>query len=710
MSLVNQTLPGLYNGVSQQASELRLDTQVSEMINCHPTVSSGTLKRMPTQWVSEDDSIPTDSFIHVYDRGAGDEQYILVIKNGYWRAYGATTGTPVLGMAWQADSYLNTNGYAANTSFSMVTVGDTTYIVNKNVDTAMSSTVDQNGDSDWDSTFFYWVKRTTEIRFGTNNANAKGYTYYIYNASGTIVGQFEGSDGVAAATNLKTDIGGTSQGTVVKKTGATGYSGSDSWGSQASASWVGKVSKMQDLPKDLGYPGSVIEISGDDKSNFDNYYVKFEGGVYKETFRPGMQNSFNNSTMPHQITRNANGSFSMAQVAWEDRKVGDTDNAPTPSFIGHHIEDVFFYKNRLGFLSGDNVIMSETGEYYNFWPTTVTDVLDSDPIDVAVDSNFAVHLNYAIPFNKELLVFGDKAQFILSASKALSPKDVNIQQSTAYSINNNVAPITIGPNVYFATDTETSSLIREYYVVPDTANNSAANITGHCPTYVPNGLTKLTGSDRHDMLFGITGNDNKIYVYNYYWQGEEKAQSAWHTWELSDTVFNIEVLGSQLLIMLDNGSTKQLLTIALENDISVDYRDEYGEDVAANYRAEIKLSEFGFKTGSSNIDDKRGKLILKNLQMNVEYGSFYGVSALKYNIPKTYSYSTSGGVFPSFNLLPSQELLPGVTTYTMNSDHKYPISGDVKNLEVTLFNEIGGGFRFNSLNYTATYKVDSKGV
>lgn len=723
MGLVNQTLPGVYNGVSQQAAELRLDTQVSEMINCHPTVSRGTLKRMPTQWVAEDASIPADSFIHVYNRGVGDEQYILVIKDGYWRAYDADTGSPVQSMAWQSSSYLSTSGASPATAFSMVTVGDTTYVVNKKKDVGMSNTIDQNGDSDWEDTFYMWIKRTTEIRYGENSKNSKGYTYYIYNGSnlaatvggdsstdshGIITGT-DSSDAKDVASALASAVGGSSVGAVLKKTNASNYAAADSWGNQASEGWVGKVKKMQDLPSDLGYPGAVIEVSGDSESNFDNYYVKFDG-VYKETFKPGLKNNINAGTMPHQITRNANGSFSMAQIAWEDRKVGDYDNAPNPSFIGATIDDVFFYKNRLGFLSGDNVIMSETGEYYNFFPTTVTDVLDSDPIDVAVDSNFAVHLNYAVPFNKELLIFGDNAQFILSASKALSPKDVNIQQSTAYSLNKKVAPITIGPNVYFTTDTETSSLVREYYVVPDTANNSAANITGHCPTYIPKDLIKLTGSDRHDMIFGITGDSNKIYVYNYYWQGEEKAQSAWHTWELGGTVFNIETLGSQLLVMLDTGTTKQLLTIALENNITTDYRDEYGEDVYSNYRSEIKLSEFGFKTGTANIDDKRGKLILKNLQLNVEYGSFYGVSALKYNIPKTYAYSNAGGVFPSFNLLPSQELLPGVVTYTMNSDHKYPISGDVKNLEVTLFNEIGGGFRINSLNYTATYKADSKGV
>ena len=682
MGLVNQTLPGLYNGVSQQPDELRLDTQVSEMINCHPSLVQGLHKRNPSVALATDNTVTSDAFIHVYDRGAGDEQYIINVKDGYYKVYDEA-GTQA--QDWVANSYLSVPaGTAPRDAFSAVTVGDTTFIVNKTKTVAMDAATDDNGDPSWDQNFYYWVKRTTEIRYGTDNNSAKGYSYYVYNNTGGLIATAAGTDGIPIASSLASSIGGTSKGSVVKKTVATGtYSGDDSWGSQASESWQGAARKLQDLPGDLGFQGAVIEISGDEDSNFDSFYVKYEGSVYRETFKPGLQNSINNSTMPHQIVRASTTSFPMTTIDWTDRVVGDLDSAAEPSFVGKTIDDVFFFKNRLGLLAQDNIVMSETGEFFNFFPTTVTDVLDSDPIDVAVDSNKAVHLRYAIPFNKELLIFGDQAQFILSSSKTLTPKDVNVQQSTAFAMNRFVTPFAIGPNVYFATDKANSSLVREYFTSPDSISNDAANITAHCPFYLPNNLTKLTGSSKYDMLFAITGTNNKIYVYNFYWQGEEKAQSAWHTWEIEsdETIFNIEVLEDKLLVMVEyDDGTKKLESISLElpEDINtVVYEDSSGDPVAST----VKLSKWGVPDGKSNVDSNRSSLILRDLRLSVSPNSYYGLEIVRGTVTRSYNnYVTT----PALALV---------------GDDKFPVVGNADNLTITINSQINKGFKLNSLSW-----------
>jgi len=804
MGLVNQTLPGLYNGVSQQPDELRLDTQVTEMINCHPSIVEGVQKRQPAINVNTISAIPLDVFIHMYDRGAGDEQYMLVVRNGGWKVFDANTGIAIDGMNWVYDTYLNLpSGATAASSFSMVTVGDTTFVVNKTKTITTDGITSDNGDPNWETNFYYWVKRTTEIRFGQNSSETKGYDYYIYNNGGQISTAM-GSDSTgiiaALASNIASGSGltfiedstdtwlvsgavGTSKellfyqgafiastsdvldpitldvvtpgvvgssmsisgsddgtswvslysdgpsysntpsktvtlqstykyflvtkdrttgylysaidlnstattnvnikGSVLKiaDTSGSSYSGADSWGNQATEAWTGTIAKLQDLPTALGFPGAVIEVAGDDSNSFDNFYVKFDK-VYKETFRPGLVNAFDAATMPQKLERLANGTFSMSPINWKSRKVGDEDTAPMPSFVGNTVTDVFFYKNRLGFLSGDNILLSETGEFYNFFPTTVTDVLDSDPIDVAVDSNQAVKLVYAIPYNKELLVFGEEQQFILSASKALSPKDVNIQQSTAYSINKNVAPITLGPNVFFTTNKLNSSIVREYFVVPDTSTNTADNITAHCPSYIPNDLIKLTGSEKHDMLFGITGLDNKIYVYNYYWQGAEKAQSAWHTWEIEadERVFNIEVLDSKLILITSNTNlTKTFKTINLEmpTDLTtVVYTD--GGDTPV--RSSILMSKWGVPNGSSNVDSNRASLLLRDLRLSMGDNSYYGVRVTRGDLTSTWlNYNEN--------------------TLAIIGDHKYPVIGNANNLKIELVNEINKGFKLNSLSW-----------
>jgi len=433
-------------------------------------------------------------------------------------------------------------------------------------------------------------------------------------------------------------------------------------------------------------------------------------------------------------------------------EVGDENSAPEPSFISKKIEDIFFYKNRLGMISGDSILFSETGEYYNFFPTTVTDVLDSDPIDVSVDSNHAVRLSYALPFNKELLIFGNKAQFTLSASKALSPKDVNIQQSTSYTINNKVAPISSGPNVFFVTDRNNSSIVREYFVVPDTSNNTAANITAHIPSYMPTGLIKMVGSEKHDMLFAIDGTSNKIYVYNFYWQGEEKAQSAWHTWEIGTQyfdIFNVEVIGSTLLVMLnDNGGAGDNLLTTIDLELTTDIHSPIYKDVGTlDINSRIEMSKWGIPSGQSNVDSNRSSLIIRDLQLSMQDESDYGVELTRAGIATTWNNALevkgsvtdvtsattlfhtnidiTAGVLVSLTLRnDTQDFTTTITgnvgyllefvevigktwavddEYTIlgvpGNNHKYTVVGNANNVQIALVSDSDKGFKLNSLSW-----------
>ena len=61
---------------------------------------------------------------------------------------------------------------------------------------------------------------------------------------------------------------------------------------------AGTVQNFIDLP-DSASNGTVYEVVGDDLSNFDNYYVKKVGDVWRETTKPGQTLDFDDATMPH---------------------------------------------------------------------------------------------------------------------------------------------------------------------------------------------------------------------------------------------------------------------------------------------------------------------------------------------------------------------------------------------------------------------------
>ena len=73
---------------------------------------------------------------------------------------------------------------------------------------------------------------------------------------------------------------------------------------------------------------------------------------------------------------------SSALGGWGDREVGDETTNPVPTFVGRGISGMFFYQNRLGFLSEDAVILSQPGDYFNFWNNSAITISDADPIDM----------------------------------------------------------------------------------------------------------------------------------------------------------------------------------------------------------------------------------------------------------------------------------------------------------------------------------------
>ena len=191
---------------------------------------------------------------------------------------------------------------------------------------------------------------------------------------------------------------------------ASSVSTQDGFNNNAMIGVTDTVQRFSLLPATAPADYTVLVKTDPNGDEAGSYYVKYnnEEKVWEECVCPNILVGLDATTMPHALVREADGSFTFKKLEWTERKVGDEDSNPLPSFVDYAISDIFFYRNRLGLLSGENVILSESGEYFNFWMTTATDILDIDPIDVATTTTRINFLNYAIPFDGELYCFSDK--------------------------------------------------------------------------------------------------------------------------------------------------------------------------------------------------------------------------------------------------------------------------------------------------------------
>ena len=563
MALVSRTIPNLVQGVSQQPEVLRLNSQASEQINGFSSVVEGLKKRPNTKYVAKLSSSGFGNcFIHTINRDA-NERYILVITNGGIAVYDIDgTAKSVVNQS-SATNYLSSSDPKGD--FVCMTVADFTFIVNKNQVTAMASTTSSAKVEQAVYSVLQGVNDTkysitidgTTYNFTSSNTDSEAIRDGLFSAVGT-------------PSNCTVTKIGNSSFSVVKSSGTLTITASDGYGNDASQVVKDKVQNFSDLPVPA-VSNQIVQVTGDADSGFDDYYVKFisADNLWQETIAPSTKTSFDNTTMPHILIRTADGNFRFTQVdgstytisgtdytvpTYGERTVGDLDSVPDPTFVGRKLNDIFFHRNRLGFLADENVILSRSGEFFEFFPETITQTLDTSPIDVASTHTKVSILRHSISFDEELLLFSDSTQFVLTGGATLTAKNIAINVSTEFESDKSVKPVGAGSNVYFTFKKGAFTGVRELFVASDNDTKQADDITANIPKYIPKNLFKLASSTTENIVVGLSSDEsNALYVYQYYVTQGKRLQSAWSKWTFgtasTDSILNMDFIENELFII-----------------------------------------------------------------------------------------------------------------------------------------------------------------
>ena len=578
MPLITRSIPNLIGGVSQQPEILRLENQATTQENGFSGVVEGLKKRPPTNHIAKiSSSAFSNAFIHTINRDI-NERYIVVITNGNIAVH--TVG----GVAKTVVNQTNATNYLQSSNpredFKCLTVNDFTFVLNKNKAVAMDSSSTSPAKVEQavytvvqgiNNTPYSITVDGNTTSFSSSNSNTKDIRDGVRNSIG--------SPANITLTNL-----GDSSFSIVKSTGTLSVSASDGYGNQASQVIKDEVQNFSDLPAEA--PNNmVVEVKGDASNTFDNYYVKFSSStkVWEETLEPGIANKLDANTMPHVLIRTADGNFRFTQVdgssytisstsfdvpAFGNRTVGDLDSSPTPSFVGTKMKDIFFHRNRLGFLADENVIMSRSGEQFEFFNETVTDVLDTEVIDVNVAHTKVSILKHAVAFDEKLLLFSDQTQFILVGGASLTPGNVSVNVTTEYESLDSVSPVGSGNNVFFGFNKGQFTGVREMYVESDGETNQGEDITANIPKYIPSEVFKFANASNENILVLLsnkTGEKNNLYIYQWFFSQGRRLQSAWHKWSIGASanteILNVDFIGTTLFLVVQRSDGVYIETI-----------------------------------------------------------------------------------------------------------------------------------------------------
>ena len=336
------------------------------------------------------------------------------------------------------------------------------------------------------------------------------------------------------------------------------------------------VNDVQNLPNQCKH-GYIVKVANSRRSDEDDYYLRFEGqngkdgvGSWVECAQPGIPKTLTN--MPLVIQRVSLTSFRVKQFTYADREVGDDNTNGLPSFVGQRINKVLFFRNRLVFLSGENVITSRPGTLGipDFFNETALTVSASDPVDISAASTFPSELFDGIETNTGLVVFSSNQQFLLASDDTVfNPDTAKLRSISTFNYNQTIAPISLGTTVAYVDNSNKFSRFNEMANIQREGEPSIVEVSKVVPTLLPNDIDLLTNSRENSIvLLGKTGSDD-VFGYKYFQVSEQRQQAAWFKWKLNNPLIYHFIINDEYFFLDSDYYLQSIKLVQADTDPSI---------------------------------------------------------------------------------------------------------------------------------------------
>ena len=632
MAAVTQRINNFLGGVSRQPDSKKLPGQVRECLNAYPDPTLGLVKRPGFKFLdtltntggSAFSSTELDNAHWFYINRDNDERYVGCIAGTaihIWNVIPDNSGNYVKATVtfanngisgYNATSYLNTT----KQNYSVLTVQDTTIITNSTV------TVTKQADPTYTTGLNHTV-RLTGVEYSANysiTVNGSTVSKVTRNADNfSTSGNNKALDAEDILSDLQTQLTNlnitglivTRLDTTIELSGSTPITvtakgGKDSTLLQAFSDQVENVSKLPEQ----SVVNRIVKIVNTESTN-DTYYAKFipenstsGAGFWEETLGFGMSPGLNATTMPHELVNTALNTFVFQPVNYTARLVGDNTTNSHPSFVDNKIQQAFFHNNRLGFLTSDNVSMSQSSEFFNFYHISALAQTDADPVDINCSSIKPAVLHAVTPTAQGLILFSKNQQFIMFADdQVLTPTTALIRGISNYEMDPDIDPVDVGNNLAFVSKTPGYARIFGMQTRGSQENPVIIDISRVVSEWVPDTVENLIASPANGFIALYGPSTKYIWFYRTYNNGEKNLLQAWYRWYLPGDVHNVVVDNDRMYCVVKHSGKYNLLTASLtqtpEDEILVNsngqqinpYIDMYAVASSVTYDASTKESK-----------------------------------------------------------------------------------------------------------------------
>ena len=594
MPAVTQTTPNFLGGVSRQNDDKKLINQVSECVNGYPDPTYGLLKRPGMEHVNVLKKANGTAFTKAE---LADAAWFFIDRDNAGSYIGAIKGSNIYVWTKADGTFCTVTNQGASyltgtkqSDYHFRSVQDVTVITNKTVTTAMQaagtyvansvatiklvtltsgydysvtiqgieSKVEAQNSSTYDDFLVYnsahvntnhdlvdAIKATIDAQHSANNADFAGVWSLEAYANSLVIKRTSGTN--AVVTDYTQPTGTPLAFTIEGKGGLANLS----------------LEVFQDSVKDSGdlpaesFNGHHVKVTNTSSAD-DDYYLEYEAyngtrgkGFWKETVARDASPGLNAATMPYQLENTGATTFTFKQIPWTARQAGDDNSSPNPSFIGYSINATFFYNNRFGVLSEDNIFFGRANDSFNFFVKSALAQTDADPVDLNVASIRPVVLTDVLPSPQGLLLFSARQQFLVLSTSAttLTPKTTLIRAISNYEMDANIPPVDVGTTTGFINTVPGYAKLFTLQLREIEQSPLVVDISKTVLEWIPDTIDSLAVSSQNSVLMLTDRASSYIYLYRFYNNGEQDLFQAWTKWQLPGTIQAVDIIDDDVIIV-----------------------------------------------------------------------------------------------------------------------------------------------------------------
>ncbi|UAW53856.1 hypothetical protein pphageBV72_44 [Pseudomonas phage pphageBV72] len=572
MSYNESSYKNLLFGVSQQAPQDRLPGQLQEQINMTSDLVGGLRRRPSVGVIASLGGYSAAVKVKQYNTDMGGVSVSMVLDTGEGTVRVVAEDTGVLLATLQSPYLVG----ASSRAVRMVTLNDAVWLCNVERKPTVTDSADKAKYPNPDLMGYFYIVAgafSKEYRITITNRQtgvSSDVTYTPPNGQTAGDADKAAPEYIAAQLIAQANTAWASYGVTLYQGG--GYVTVRSSNTQLTLSSVsgntyvrtsnaGSIRDAAELPARLMNADGYVLATG--AGNVKTYYR------YNDARKVWVEDSnwadmVVMADMPVQITRSDAGVYALSTPVYERRAAGDAKSNPVFKFATDGITGMAAFQGRLVLLSNEYACLSASDNPLRWFRSTLSSVADNDPIEVAAQGSLTAPYEYAVNFNKDLVMFSRRYQGIIPGGSLVTPRTANIALMTRYEVDTTAEPNAAGRSIFFGAP-RSLGFVGVHEMVPSQYADSqyvADDVTSHIPRYVKGPFRFIVSSTTSNVMVAGTAEPNELLIHEYLWAASEKVHSSWHKWTFTWPVLDAYFSGDVLIALF--GVSGQLVTCRID--------------------------------------------------------------------------------------------------------------------------------------------------